>query len=400
MATEREAAEKKGPAKAAAKGGGAQRKRPPRRQRKIERVPGYNGLGVFLEQNNGEINPVSWELCGIGRELADKMNDKLYGIIAGHNVEHLAQEAIYRGCDVVHVIDAPELADYRNWAYTHSIHPIIEKLKLSIFLLGATSTGRDLSGTLATTLQTGLTADCTELDVDPENDILDAIRPAFLEKQLAVILCRTHRPQMATVRPRVMEPARRDTSRTGEIVHEEFNLKEEDIPMKVIEVIDDARSGAYLDQAEVIVAGGMGLGESRNLHLVEEMADSLGAVVGASRPVVDAGWIPYEHQVGQTGTAVRPKVYVALGISGAIQHLVGMQNSEIIVAVNRDESAPIFSVADYGIVGDLFTIAPLLTEELSRRLAEHRAGGGQGGGPGGGDAAGKGEKQEAVKSAG
>lgn len=366
---------KKNPATAGKKAGAKPAKAAPRRRRKqVEWVEGYDGVGVFLEQHNGKIAPVAWELCGIGRQLADKIDGKLYGIICGHEIDELAQEAIYRGCDEVHVVESPALNSYRNWTYTEAILPIIDKIKATIFLLGATSTGRDLAGTVATRLSTGLTADCTELDVDPETGLLDAIRPAFLEKQLAVILCREHRPQMATVRPQVMEPAQRDTSRQGTIVKEQFELAEDDIPMRVLEVHEEAETEAFLDQADIIVAGGRGLVEPRNLDLVRDLAETVGGVVGASRPIVDAGWIGYEHQVGQTGTTVRPKLYFAIGISGAIQHYVGMQNSELIVAINRDPNAPIFEGADYGIVGDLFELMPLLTAELKKRLGKDEKG--------------------------
>lgn len=348
----------------------APRETRPRKLKGVERIEGYDGVGVFLEQHYGQIAPVAWELCGVGRRLADKINGKLYGLICGHEVDDLAQEAIYRGCDEVYVIDAPELASYRNWAYTAAIRPTIEKIKVAVLLLGATTTGRDLAGTVATQLGTGLTADCTELDIDPETGLLEAVRPAFLEKQLAVILCKQRRPQMATVRPRVMEPAPLDTSRRGEIHKEPFNLTDDEIPMRILAVHyeTEAGSGMYLEQAEMIVAGGRGLGEPRNFGLIRDLAATLGAVVGASRPVVEAGWIGLEHQVGQTGTTVRPKIYMAIGISGAIQHLVGMQNSGLVIAINRDPQAPIFAAADYGIVGDLFTIVPMLTEALADRL--------------------------------
>lgn len=346
----------------------------PRKAKGAEWIEGYQGVGVFLEQHNGRIAPVAWELCGVGRQLADKINGKLYGIICGHDIDDLAQEAIYRGCDEVYVVESPELASYRNWAYTEAILPVIDKIKVTIFLLGATSTGRDLAGTVATRLSTGLTADCTQLDVDPETGLLDAIRPAFLEKQLAVILCKKHRPQMATVRPGVMEAAVRDTSRQGAIIKETFALGEDDIPMRVLAVQDEGAGAVDLTQADVIVAGGRGLGEPRNFELLRELADTMGAVIGASRPVVDAGWIGHEHQVGQTGTTVRPKVYVAVGISGAIQHLVGMQNSDVIIAINRDPAAPIFAAADFGIIGDLFTILPLLTEALREKLGDRSGG--------------------------
>lgn len=350
----------------------------------------YRGVGVFLEQRGGEMEPVAWELCGIGRRLADKLGQPLIGVLAGHRVERLAEEAVHRGCDRVYVLDHPLLERYTNDAYTRALVPVIQQVRPSIFLLGATSTGRDLSGTVATRLATGLTADCTELDVDPETGLLDAIRPAFLEKQLAVILCKKHRPQMATVRPRVFEPAPRDPSRRGEVVRVPVDLREEELRQRVLEEVAAGGSGVFIDRAEVVVAGGRGLGDPKHFRLLFELAEVLGGTVGASRPVCDAGWLPREHQVGQTGTTVRPKVYFAVGIRGAIQHLVGMQNSELIVAINKDPDAPIFQVANYAVVGDLFEVVPRLTEALRRRLGALRGraavGAGHPSGAGGGGA--------------
>lgn len=333
----------------------------------------YRGVTVFLEQRGGQAEPVSWELCGIGRRLADKLGHPLYGIVAGYRVRELAREAVYRGCDQVYVLDHPLLERYTNDAYTRALVPVVAQMKPTIFLLGATSTGRDLAGTVATRLGTGLTADCTELDVEPETGLLEAIRPAFLEKQLAVILCKKHRPQMATVRPRVFEPAPRDPTRQGRIVEVPVDLREEEeLRQRVLEEVEAAGSAAFLDRAEIVVAGGRGLGEERNFRLLFQLAEVLGGTVGASRPVCDAGWLPREHQVGQTGTTVRPKVYFAIGIRGAIQHLVGMQNADLIVAINKDPEAPIFQVANYAVIGDLFEVVPRLTEALRRRLAELR----------------------------
>lgn len=330
----------------------------------------YRGVGIFIEQHGGQAAPVAWELAGIGRVLADKLGVELIGFVAGHQVEAVAREAVERGCDRVMLLDHPALAVYRNEAYSRVLTPAIREVKPEIFLLGATTTGRDLAGTIATTLQTGLTADCTQLDVDPETRLLDAIRPAFLEKQLAVILCKKHRPQMATVRPKMMEPAVRQPGRTGEIVRFPVDLDEGSLRTQVLGVIDEPDPQAQLERADVVVAGGRGFQDPKNLKLLFEFAETVGGVVGASRAIVDAGWIGREHQVGQTGLTVRPKVYFAFGISGAIQHTVGMENSELIVAVNKDPQAPIFKVADLGVVGDLFQILPALQSELARRLDE------------------------------
>ena len=330
----------------------------------------YRGVGIFLEQHGGRAAPVAWELAGIGRKLADKLGVELIGFVAGHQVEEVAREAVERGCDRVVVMDHPALAVYRNEAYARVLTPVIREVKPEIFLLGATTTGRDLAGTIATTLQTGLTADCTQLDVDPETRLLDAIRPAFLEKQLAVILCKKHRPQMATVRPKMMEPAPRQPGRQGEIVRVPVDLDEGSLRTRVLGVIDEPDPQAQLERADVVVAGGRGLQDPKNLKLLFDFAEVVGGVVGASRAIVDAGWIGREHQVGQTGLTVRPKVYFAFGIFGAIQHTVGMENSELIVAVNKDPEAPIFKVADFAVVGDLFAILPALQAELARRLDE------------------------------
>ncbi|EKP93883.1 electron transfer flavoprotein subunit alpha/FixB family protein [Thermaerobacter subterraneus] len=344
----------------------------------------YRGVGIFIEQHGGQAAPVAWELAGIGRKLADKLGVELIGFVAGHQVEAVAQEAVERGCDRVLVMDHPALGVYRNEAYARVLTPVIREVKPEIFLLGATTTGRDLAGTIATTLQTGLTADCTQLDVDPETRLLDAIRPAFLEKQLAVILCKKHRPQMATVRPKMMEPAPRQPGRQGEIVRVPVDLDESTLRTRVLGVIDEPDPQAQLERADVVVAGGRGLQDPKNLKLLFDFAQVVGGVVGASRAIVDAGWIGREHQVGQTGLTVRPKVYFAFGISGAIQHTVGMENSELIVAVNKDPDAPIFKVADLGVVGDLFAVVPALQAELARRLdallaEEPEAGGSTGG---------------------
>jgi len=353
----------------------------------------YRGVGIFLEQHNGRAAPVAWELAGIGRKLADKLGVELIGFVAGHGVEAIAREAVERGCDRVYVLDHPALAVYRNEAFARALVPVIREVKPEIFLLGATTTGRDLAGTLATTLATGLTADCTQLDVDPETRLLDAIRPAFLEKQLAVILCKKHRPQMATVRPKMMEPAEPQPGRQGQIIRVDVDLDESQLRTEVLGVIDEPDPQAQLERADVVVAGGRGLQDPKNLKLLFDFAERVGGVVGASRAIVDAGWIGREYQVGQTGLTVRPKVYFAFGISGAIQHTVGMENSELIIAVNKDPEAPIFKVADLGVVGDLFQILPALQAELERRLDEEA---GRDGGTGGDGARGEAAAAEDV----
>ncbi len=329
----------------------------------------HRGVWIFLEQNHGEMAPVSWELAGAGRRIADKLDTELAGVLLGDNVEDLAKQAFAYGFDKVYLVEDGALKDYRNIPYTKAVSMLVEKYKPEIFLLGATTMGRDLAGAVATEVQTGLTADCTELEVEEDTRLLHAVRPTFGGKLMATIICDVLRPQMATVRPRVMAAPEQQEGRTGEIIREALPMKEEDIVVKVLGYIQENVKTANLDEAEIIVAGGKGIGEAKNFKLVEDLAEVLGGTVAASRAAVDAGWIGHEYQVGQTGVTVRPKIYIAIGISGAIQHLVGMQTSEVIIAINKDPEAPIFKTATYGIVGDLQEIVPALTEELRKRLA-------------------------------
>jgi electron transfer flavoprotein alpha subunit len=327
----------------------------------------YRGVLIVIEQRNGQAKKVSWQLLGQGRRLADKLEVELSALVMGHNVQDLAQEAIYYGADTVYVCDAPELKDYRTRPYSRVCLQVIQEYKPEIVLIGATYTGRDLAGAIATHLPTGLTADCTELDVEPDpSRLLLASRPAFSEKMVATILCKQYKPQMATARAGVFEALPRDTSRTGQIIRIQNPMSESEIATQVLDFIQDEKR-VNLEDAEVIVAGGRGLGGPEGFKLLQQLADALGGVVGASRAAVDAGWIDHEHQVGQTGFTVRPKLYFAIGISGAVQHTVGMQNSDVIVAINRDPNAPIFKIANYGIVGDLYQILPPLIEAVRAR---------------------------------
>ncbi|TLS52915.1 electron transfer flavoprotein subunit alpha/FixB family protein [Paenibacillus antri] len=327
----------------------------------------YRGVLIFVEQRGGRAKSVSWQLLGEGKKLADKLEVPLKAVVIGHDVERLAQEAVCYGADTVYLCDAPELKEYRTRPYSRVMLRLIEDAKPEIVLFGATATGRDLAGAIATHLPTGLTADTTELDVEPHpSRLLLASRPAFSEKMMATILCKQYRPQMATARAGVFQALPRDASRQGEIVRIECPLKEEDIATQVLDFLEEA-GGVNLEEAEIIVAGGRGLGGPEAFRMLEALADALGGVVGASRAAVDAGWIKHEHQVGQTGQTVRPKLYFAIGISGAVQHTVGMSNAETIVAINRDENAPIFRIAHYGIVGDLFKIVPAITEQVKAR---------------------------------
>ena len=331
----------------------------------VQELAAYRGVWIFVEQTEGEPARVSWELMGKGRELADTLEVELAAVIIGDSVEHLCGEAFAYGADKAYLLDAPVFRHYRTEAYLQGACHLINAYKPEIILLGATGLGRDLAGAVATVVGTGLTADCTGLGIDEKGNLMQT-RPAFGGNIMATIMCDKFRPQMATVRPHVMSMPERVEGRRRETVEVTCPVHEDDILAKVIEIIHD-RSGKELVDiagAEFIVSGGRGLMGKENFSMLQELADELGGVVGASRSAVDAGWMPPERQVGQTGKTVRPKVYIACGISGAIQHLVGMQDSDVIIAINRDREAPIFEVATYGIVGDLFRIVPAITARL------------------------------------
>ena len=328
----------------------------------------WSGVLVIIEYTNGKVAPVSWELLGEGRKLANAIGCELSGVITGHMVDNVIPEAFAYGAEKVYVIDHPVLQDYRTEPYAEAMTSLVKKFQPEIILMGATSMGRDVFPAVATKLQTGLTADCTVLGIDPETKLLLQTRPAFGGNIMATILCRTSRPQMSTVRPRVMAMPERVDGRQGELIREEFNFNESDFRTKVLEFISSDAKSAFLDKAEIIVAVGLGLGAKRNLTLAEELADALGATLAGSRGAVEAGWLTHDQQVGQSGVTVRPKVYIAIGISGAIQHLVGMETSDFIIAINNDPDASILKVANFGIVGDLFQIVPALTAEFKKRL--------------------------------
>ncbi len=326
----------------------------------------YKGVWVYVEQTDGKPASVSWELLGVGAELAKTLGVELCTVVIGDNVEHLCQESFAHGASKVYLIDDAVFHHYRTESYYRAICHLVQKYKPEIMLLGATGLGRDLAGAVATELQTGLTADCTGLSIDDRGFLLQT-RPAFGGNIMATILTERTRPQMATVRPHVMPMPNRDDSRSGEVVREPAMLQEEDIAVKVLEVIDDCSEGADaidVAAADIIVSGGRGMHAKENFQMLQELADELGGVVGSSRAAVEAGWMPVERQVGQTGKTVRPKIYIACGISGAIQHLVGMQDSDVIIAINHDKQAPIFEVATYGIVGDVFHVVPAITKRI------------------------------------
>ena len=345
----------------------------PEEQALREKLAQYKGVWVFIEQYGGEVAKVSWELLGTGRELADTLKVDLTAVVIGHEIDRLRVEAYAYGADAAIVMDDAVYANYRTEPFTDALCHLIDKHKPEIILMGATGQGRDLAGSVATVVETGLTADCTGLSIDAHGNLAQT-RPAFGGNIMATIMCDKFRPQMATVRPHVMKAPEYVSGRKGRVVREGFAPKEESILVKVLEVLmdKDGRDQVDVAAAEIIVSGGRGMMGKENFSILQELADELGAVVGSSRSAVDAGWMPQSRQVGQTGKTVRPQIYIACGISGAIQHLVGMQDSDVVIAINRDPDAPIFEVATYGIVGDLFQIVPALTEKV-RELKRDQA---------------------------
>ena len=327
----------------------------------------YKGVWVYIEQFEGKVRNVGHELLGQGRKLSDELGQELAAVLIGDNVAALAQELIASGADKVYLLEGTEYKHYSTDAYTIALTDLIHTYKPSVILLGATNDGRDLGPRVACRVGTGLTADCTNLGIDEETGLVAWTRPAFGGNIMATILCPNHRPQMGTVRPNVFKRPEQDLTRSGEIIRVVSKVKATDIRTKLLEVLALADTvSCNLEEAEFIVAGGRGMGKPENFALVEELAAVLGGAVGASRAAVDAGWKPAIHQVGQTGKTVAPKVYIACGISGAIQHLAGMSTSDIIIAINKDASAPIFKFADFGIVGNVLEILPILIEEVKK----------------------------------
>jgi electron transfer flavoprotein alpha subunit len=337
---------------------------------RLAKLREYQGVWVFTEHSEGKAAEVSWELLGVGADLAKARSVELCSMVVGDNVEHLAREAFAYGASKVYLVDDPVFHYYRTESYYKALVYLIEKYKPEIVLIGATGLGRDLAGAVATKLQTGLTADCTGLSIDDKGFLLQT-RPAFGGNIMATILTEYTRPQMSTVRPHVMPMPPKDESRTGAIIREQVPVKEEEIAAKVLEVIADKNLDSVdVAAADIIVSGGRGMCNAENYKILQELANELGGVVACSRAAVEAGWMPLERQVGQTGKTVRPKIYIAVGISGAIQHLVGMQDSDTIIAINRDKQAPIFEVATYGIVGDLFQVIPAITSYVRERRTQ------------------------------
>jgi len=326
----------------------------------------YKDVWVYIEVAAGAPRKVGLELLGQGRKLADEMGQKLAGVLIGDKVEGLAKEVLAAGADQVYLVEAPELAHYNTDGYTATFTDLIKTYKPSVILLGATNDGRDLAPRIACRVGTGLVADCTDLGIDESTGLVAWTRPAFGGNIMATILCPDQRPQMGTVRPSVFKRPEPDYSKVGEIIRVTSKVKGSDIRTKLIDIIHVCTVSCNLEEAEIIVSGGRGLGKAENFCLVEALAEVLGGTVGASRAAVDAGWKPHLHQVGQTGKTVGPKIYFACGISGAIQHLAGMSSSDIIIAINKDPEAPIFKMADFGIVGDIQEVLPLLTEAFRK----------------------------------
>ncbi|MEG1559643.1 MAG: electron transfer flavoprotein subunit alpha [Clostridia bacterium] len=333
------------------------------REVKID-IASYNGVYVFAEQRDGKLMNVALELVGEGRKLANARNAELTAILLGQGIKHLSQELIENGADNVIVADDSRLKNYTTEGYAGVICGIINEFKPEIVLYGATHIGRDLGARIAARVNTGLTADCTKLEIDPETGLLLQTRPAFGGNVMATIACPDHRPEMSTVRPGVMEKAERCPGRNGKVIDFAVKLNDGEIRTEVLEVVKSINACVALEDAKVIVSGGRGVKSAEGFALINELAEALNGVVGASRAAVDAEYIEKTHQVGQTGKTVKPDLYIACGISGAIQHIVGMQGSKTIIAINKDKTAPIFSVADYGIVGDLFEVIPELIRAL------------------------------------
>ena len=328
----------------------------------------YKGVWVFAEQKKGVVQPVVYELLGKGRQLADDLGTELAAVLIGDGMEAKAEELFWRGADKVYLVEHPKLKNYMDEPYTNIIVELVREFKPEIFLYGATSIGRSLASRIAVHLYTGLTADCTGLDIDKEKKLLLQTRPAFGGNIMATILCENYRPQMSTVRHKVFKEAAVDKSRKGRVIKKAYPEKLYESRTKLLEIKEEETKTVNLTEADIIVSGGRGLGKPEGFGIIQELAEVLGAAVGASRSAVDAEWIPYSHQVGQTGKTVCPKIYIACGISGQIQHLAGMSSSDIIVAINRDPFAPIFSVATYGIVGDVYEVVPALTKKFREIL--------------------------------
>lgn len=324
----------------------------------------YKGVWVFAEQRDGELQKVSLELLGEGRKLADKLGVKLTALLLGNNVSDMAKNLASHGADEVLVAEDETLAHYTTDGYTKVICELVQERKPEILFIGATFVGRDLGPRVAARLKTGLTADCTSLDIDEEGKFLLATRPAFGGNLMATIACTDHRPQMATVRPGVFSKLKEDKANAGKIENVKANISENDIRTKIVKVVKETKAIEDIAEAKILISGGRGVGNKETFKLLEELAEVMGGTVSASRAAIENNWLDKNYQVGQTGKTVRPNIYIACGISGAIQHVAGMQDSDVIIAINKDENAAIMKLADYAIVGDLNKVIPELIKQF------------------------------------
>ena len=327
----------------------------------------WSGIMIYAEYRHGKVAPVSFELLGIGRQLADQQKVPLSAVLLGSNMDGAAEDLVSYGADLVYRVDDPALEFFTDEIYGNILEDVIREHKPEIVLAGATAIGRSFIPLVATALATGLTADCTQLAIRPEDGVLLQTRPAFGGNIMATIECPYTRPQMATVRPRVMKTTTLDPDRRGDIIDYRPQAERLQSRVRVLRNVLEEQDQVNITEGDIIVAGGRGLDNEKGFELIRQLADAVGGAVGASRAAVDSAWIQYPHQVGQTGKTVNPKLYIACGISGAIQHVVGMQSSETIVAINKDPHAPIFDVATYGIVGDLFEVVPKLIEKIKEK---------------------------------
>jgi len=321
---------------------------------------------VYAEQRDGVFQKVAYELIGKAKELAQDLDQKVVAVALGDKITHAAKELFSYGADQVIVVDHPTLLEYLTEPFTKAMYAVIKAKDPEVVLYGATAIGRDLAPRVSARVHTGLTADCTKLEIDEETKGLMMTRPAFGGNIMATIICPDYRPQMATVRPGVMKALEKDASQTGEVEVFDAGLSENDVNLKIREVVKETKKVADITEAKVLVSGGRGIGGAEGFAALKELADELGGEISSSRACVDAGWIIRDHQVGQTGKTVRPNAYIACGISGAIQHAAGMEDSELIIAINKNNTAPIFDIADVGIVGDVDVIVPKLTEALKK----------------------------------
>lgn len=335
----------------------------------MDKLQDYKNIWVFIETECGKAKSVGYELLNVARPLADQKKCPLVAVVIGKDIENVAKDAICYGADSAIIVDGPEFEYYTTDAFAKALTALIEKYKPETLMIGATNNGRDLGPRVSCRIKTGLTADCTGIDIDEETGNIAWTRPTFGGSLMATIMCPEHRPQMGTVRPGVFKKGAYDAARTGEIIKEDITVEPEEIRTKLLERVNEVAEAVNLEEAEIIVSGGRGVGSAEGFKKLEELAEVLGATVGCSRAVVDAGWMPHAHQVGQSGKTVAPKLYFAIGISGAIQHVAGMSGSDTIVAVNKDADAPIFDVADYGIVGNLNEVVPALTAAFKAQKA-------------------------------